>query len=86
MTLYSISRFSLCLAAVPLSAGLARSTPECDHGIEQLSQRIPDVTDDYIKVLLENDLRQARQQAGEGDSAECAEILDHAEKLMRPVP
>ena len=35
-----------------------------------------------MKRLIDADLKRAKQEAAEGDAAECTEALDHATKLL----
>jgi len=73
----------LSLAAVA-PAGPARAETSCAQGIQALSQQVPAVTDAHMRAVLDNDLRHARKEAAEGDEDECVDILDHANKVLKP--
>ncbi len=77
---------TVTLLAIAIIAPLcpARAATNCPQGIAALSQQIAAVTDAHLRAVLDNDLRHARKEAAEGDDDECNDILDHANKVLKP--
>ncbi len=70
------------MAVAPLCAAHAASG--CAARAAALSQQVATVTDAHLRAVLDNDLRHARKEAADGDDDECNDILDHANKVLKP--
>ncbi len=73
---------TLAISATFLGGAAHAASSACAARIDGIAGQAEPVAGQR-RTLLDHDLRQARKEAGEGDEQECAEILDHADKLLK---
>ncbi len=81
-------RFSLALILLSLSAAAVHAADgkddACLKGQQAIAERAKTFHgDSQIAALIAADLHRAKQEQTEGDTDECLEALDHADKLLR---
>lgn len=82
MKLHIATGLALLLAMTAIPAGCAYAASTCQQGIEQLASSIAETKDEHTKAVLQNDLKDAQREATEEDDDECAEVLQHARKVL----
>jgi hypothetical protein len=66
-----------------LQAGWHGARADCDSGLRQLRDTVDKLPVGRVKMLTLFDIDRAQREDDEADEIECAEALNHAQRILR---